>query len=85
VRGDGGRPRSGSHLRITLTNPAWKEVVVLEEGEFPAGAFELDVPVIGFSGDESVNGTWTLTVGDHAGGPTGRLDSWSVRIGSRFD
>jgi hypothetical protein len=38
-------------LRITLTNPAGTEVVVNGDG-----------PVRGFSGDESVNGAWTLRV-----------------------
>ncbi|MCA9684983.1 MAG: proprotein convertase P-domain-containing protein [Myxococcales bacterium] len=36
------------------------------------------------AGDESVNGTWVLTIGDE-GGEGGTLHDWSLEIMSRFD
>ena len=46
------------------------------------------VPIVpnGFSGDESVNGTWTLTVRDAVDNDNnGSVQSWNVEIMSRFD
>jgi subtilisin-like proprotein convertase family protein len=72
-------------LRVTLTNPAGNEVLVLEGAAGEGGALEIDDPIVGFSGDEQVNGRWTLTVTDRTSGAAGRLDRWALRIGSRFD
>lgn len=72
-----------SQLRVTLTNPAGAEVVVFD-GEGPE-VFLRNHAVIGFSGDEMVNGPWTLRVIDQATGGTGTLRSWNLRLGSRFD
>jgi hypothetical protein len=69
-------------LRVSLTNPAGAEVLLTSSEQ---GAFIVDGPVLGFSGDESVNGTWTLRVVDPVAGSTGTLDRWSLRLGSRFD
>jgi hypothetical protein len=78
--------RAGS-LRITLTNPATAEVVLFD-GPSPDNFLELEMPVIGFSGDEQVVGAWTLTVTDTTPGSasTGAtLDRWSLLVGSRWD
>ena len=49
-----------------------------------SGWLELKQPVLGFSGDEQVNGTWRLRIIDHNRvGLT--LHRWHVTVGSRFD
>lgn len=74
-------PRAAD-LRVTLTNPAGTEVTIA----VPAGEnVDLDLPVHGFSGDESVNGAWTLKVVDKASGRTGTIDHVELVIGSRWD
>jgi len=40
---------------------------------------------VGFSGDESVNGTWQLRVIDTRRGTVGTLERWSLVVGSRWD
>lgn len=72
-----------TQLRVTLTNPAGAEVVVFD-GEAQE-VFLRNHPVLGFSGDEMVNGPWTLRVIDEVAGEVGTLDSWNLRLGSRFD
>ncbi|MBK8235361.1 MAG: proprotein convertase P-domain-containing protein [Deltaproteobacteria bacterium] len=69
-------------LRVTLTNPAGNEVLVAQD---QADLFRFHAAPVGFSGDESVNGEWTLRVVDAVAGNTGVLGSWTLRIGSRFD
>ena len=44
----------------------------------------LHMPV-GFVGDETVNGTWTLKVIDHGGGDGGEVVDWSLELTSRWD
>ncbi|MCA9299102.1 MAG: proprotein convertase P-domain-containing protein [Phycisphaerales bacterium] len=39
----------------------------------------------GFSGDEVVNGDWTLQVIDHVAGGTGRVVRWNLELTSRYD
>lgn len=73
-----------SQLRVTLTNPAGTEVVVFD-GETGGEELILDGPVAGFSGDEQVNGAWTLRVVDAESGQAGTLDHWAIRLGSRWD
>jgi subtilisin-like proprotein convertase family protein len=72
-----------TQLRITLTNPAGAEVTVFD-GE-ASEVFLRRHPVIGFSGDEMVNGPWTLRIIDTVSGEEGTLDHWTLRLGSRFD
>lgn len=71
-----------SQLRVTLTNPAGTEV---ELHTAEPDSFIVDGPVLGFSGDESVNGPWTLRIVDDTAGSTGVLDRWALHLGSRFD
>ncbi len=77
-------------LRVTLENPAGTEVVVFDglaaDPSVDADPYlELDGAVLGFSGDESVNGTWTLRLVDRQGGQVGTLSSWHLTITSRWD
>lgn len=75
-------PRTAD-LRITLANPAGTVVTVFDG---TAGVnLDLDVPVLGFSGDEQVNGTWTLHVVDRASTKTGTIDRVELVVGSRWD
>jgi hypothetical protein len=74
-------PRAAD-LVITLENPATATVTI----PVPAGVnVDLDIPVLGFSGDESVNGAWTLKVVDKASGQSGTIDRVELVIGSRWD
>jgi len=73
-----------AQLRVTLTNPAGNEVVVFD-GESSGSSLSFEAPVLGFSGDESVNGQWTLRVVDEAAGQVGSLAHWTMHLGSRFD
>jgi subtilisin-like proprotein convertase family protein len=74
-----------SELMITLTNPSNNEVMVWNYESAPADSLHIERVPVGFSGDESVNGTWTLTVSDGTTGNQGTLVSWSVEIMSRWD
>jgi hypothetical protein len=78
-------PRA-SQLRITLANRAGAEVLV-HDGTAADDGHDLviDRPIIGFSGDEAVNGDWTLSVQDRAAGQTGTLAGWELTLGSRWD
>lgn len=77
-------------LRVTLTNPGGTEVEVWDGArtslsDVSGPDFVFDGPVRGFSGDESVNGSWTLKVVDSAKGASGALERWSLRVTSRWD
>jgi DNA uptake protein ComE-like DNA-binding protein len=75
-----------SDLRITLTNPATAEVVVFDgAGRTGAEVALRDHVVRGFSGDEMVNGAWTLRVTDRATGSTATVHRFALTITSRFD
>jgi subtilisin-like proprotein convertase family protein len=82
-----------SALTITLTNPATNEVMVWDQEPSPydlswypdgGGALVLERVPSGFSGDESVNGTWTLKITDTSG-EAGTLVAWGLEIMSRLD
>ena len=73
-----------SELRVTLTNPSGNEVLVFDREPAASPLVLARVPV-GFSGDEDVNGTWTLRITDHAPGNTGTLTRWGVEVVSRWD
>ncbi|MCE9578887.1 MAG: proprotein convertase P-domain-containing protein [Deltaproteobacteria bacterium] len=76
----------GSQLRVTLTNPAGTEAVVHDGVAADDGhALVLDGPVSGFSGDEMVNGEWTLRVTDRATGQVGAIRGWQLVVTSRYD
>lgn len=75
--------RRAGDLRVTLVNPGGTEV------EVPTGdGFEIWLqghPVIGFSGDEDVNGVWQVRVTDTARGETGVVHEARLTITSRWD
>ncbi len=75
-----------AQLRITLANPGGTEAVVFQGNATTTGtSLVLNQPVIGFSGDESVNGQWTLRVTDMATGSVGTLRGWTLGVTSRWD
>jgi hypothetical protein len=79
-----GRP---NQLRIFLRNAAGSDVLVWDGPTQPTvsgTALHLDQPV-GFSGDESVNGSWSLRIVDTAAGHTGTVTRWGLTLGSRWD
>lgn len=78
---------SPSDLQIYLSNSSGTEVVVYDgpAAADPPGRVALRGAVSGFSGDEPVNGVWTLRIVDSVVGNTGTLLAWSVTIASRPD
>jgi hypothetical protein len=76
-----------SQLLVILRNPVGTEAVVFEGNSSHNGDthVEIDGPVRGFSGDESVNGTWTLEVRDRIAGRSGTLTRWDLTVTSRWD
>jgi subtilisin-like proprotein convertase family protein len=74
-------------LLVTLTNPSGNEMVVFD-GQVNAWDDEtitLSGPIVGLSGDESVNGVWTLRVVDREARDVGTLEGWALTITSRWD
>lgn len=63
-----------SQVSITLTNPGGTTVEIIASGQ-----------VLGFSGDEGVNGLWTVSVMDAAEGQTGVLYDLGLTVTSRWD
>lgn len=75
-----------SDLRITLTNPATAEVLVYDgAGQTGSEIYLRDHVVRGFSGDEMVNGNWTLRITDRAAGSVGTVYGFGLTITSRWD
>ncbi len=74
-------------LKVTLENPAGTSVVVFD-GKPTDVAPELYLdytPVVGFPGDESVNGLWKLSAADKKSGKTGSLYGFGLELTSRWD
>lgn len=73
-------------LVISLRNPDGNEVSVANLQSSPIHPGGVPVVPLGFSGDESVNGAWTLIVADTVdNGNNGSVDGWDLEIMSRFD
>lgn len=73
-------------LVISLRNPDGNEVSVANLQTTPIHPGGVPVVPAGFSGDESVNGAWTLIVQDTVdNGNNGSVDGWDLEIMSRFD
>jgi len=74
-------------LRVTLTNPAGNEVLVYDGATAPAATeiYLRNKPLTGFSGDESVNGAWTLKAVDSKSGQAGTIERFALEITSRWD
>ncbi|MCA9613613.1 MAG: proprotein convertase P-domain-containing protein [Myxococcales bacterium] len=76
-------PRT-SDLRVTLTNPSGNELLIADGVE----GREIDLRdelVRGLSGDEDVNGVWTLRVVDAVRGEAGTIFGFRLTITSRWD
>ena len=73
-------------LVISLRNPDGNEVSVANLQTTPIHPGGVPVVPLGFSGDESVNGAWTLIVQDTVDNANnGSVDGWDLEIMSRFD
>ena len=68
-------------LVVTLEDPNQQVGIVLSNESWTPG------PIVTFvgSGDDLVNGEWTLTVSDTVMGESGRLLGWSVYLLSNWD
>ena len=73
-------PRS-EDLVVTLEDPNGQQGTVLNNETWTPGFIITSVG----SGDDTVNGEWTLHVSDTVSGETGRLIGWSVYLLSRWD
>ncbi len=78
-----------SGLRVWLRNPLGSGALVFDgsagSASITGDAVVIDTAVLGFSGDEPVNGRWTLVVNDEEDGASGNLESWQLTITSRWD
>ena len=72
-------------LRITLINPSGNELVLFDGTGGDPYYMRIRGPVAGVSGDESVNGSWTLRATDDGVGEAGSIEEASLHIGSRWD
>ncbi len=73
-------------LVIELRNPDTNQVPVAMLQTSPLHPGGVGIVPNGFSGDESVNGTWTLVIHDDVvNGNNGNVVSWELEIMSRFD
>jgi hypothetical protein len=73
-------------VRVVLVNPAGTEQVVVDGArDMLTGTRIEGTRSVGYSGDESVNGTWQLRVIDTRRGTVGTLERWSLVVGSRWD
>lgn len=73
-------------LRVVLVDPNGQESVIHNRTGGSADNLVLTNFVVrGNSMDDQVNGTWTLRVTDLARQDVGRIDSWSLLLGSRWD
>ncbi|MEM9452581.1 MAG: proprotein convertase P-domain-containing protein [Myxococcota bacterium] len=75
-----------SELVIELRNPDGNQVSVASNPASPLHPGGVGIVPLGFSGDESVNGTWWLVVTDTViNGVDGGVMSWELEIMSRYD
>jgi hypothetical protein len=73
-------------LVIELRNPSGNQVPVASLQRSPLHPGGVGIVPTGFSGDESVNGTWWLVVRDElVNANDGGVISWELEIMSRFD
>ncbi len=72
-------------LTVTLEDPATTRVVIFDGDRDGAEIYLRDFVVLGFPGDESVNGFWKLHVTDRVTGQTGTIEDFSLTITSRWD
>lgn len=72
-------------LRVSLLNPAGTEVVLFDHPQELAEIYAWSMPVKGFPGDESANGTWRVKVVDTVKGSTGSIGWFGLTVTSRWD
>jgi len=72
-------------LRVSLLNPAGTEVVLFDHPQGLGELYASSMPVKGFPGDESANGTWRLKVVDTVKGSTGSIGWFGLTVTSRWD
>jgi hypothetical protein len=74
-------------LKVYLRNPGGTENLAWDGATAGAAPGVIAInEAVGFSGDESVNGSWVVRIVDSAaGGGGGTLTSWGLTIGSRWD
>ncbi len=73
-------------IKVTLTNPAGNEVLVFDGATTEASEIYFRAKALtGFSGDESVNGVWTLKAVDSKSGQAGSIERFGLTITSRWD
>lgn len=73
-------------LVIELRNPSGNQVPVASLQSSPLHPGGVGIVPTGFSGDESVNGTWWLVVRDEVvNANNGSVSAWELEIMSRFD
>lgn len=71
-------------LQVVLVNPAGTEVVIADH--IAGRELYLDDAIVrGLSGDESVNGLWTLIVRDTVRGQVGTVHRFGLTVTSRWD
>jgi hypothetical protein len=74
-----------SDLHITLTSPSTSSVVVWDNQVHPGGRTVFRRAVVGFPADESLTGTWSLTIRDANQGLEGSVLSARLEILSQWD
>jgi len=74
-----------SDLRVTLTNPDGTVGVIFEGDRAGTELYLRHQAVLAFPGDESINGTWTLTATDTVSGVTGQIVELGLELTSRWD
>ncbi|MFT7583272.1 MAG: subtilisin-like proprotein convertase family protein [Myxococcota bacterium] len=73
-------------LTVTITDPSG-DIVTVAHAETGGSADDLALEgvIVGHTGDDAVNGPWTLKVVDSAGQDTGAIVTWTLRVTSRWD
>lgn len=74
-----------SDLLVQLENAAGTRVTLFDHASGGPELYLRNALVSGFSGDESVNGTWRLIVSDTQSGSTGTIGEFGLTITSRWD
>ena len=73
-------------LRVAVADPSgWVETVLFDGQPDGSGALRLTAAPVNHTGDDAVNGPWTLRVVDGAAENEGTLVSWTLHVTSRWD
>jgi subtilisin-like proprotein convertase family protein len=74
-----------SDLIVSVLNPEGTEVIVFDRDDVAGEIRFKSLSVLGFPGDESANGNWTIRAIDTKTGSTGVIQSFALTIMSRWD